>query len=494
MNNIKKLAGQTAIYGLSSILGRLLNYLLTPLYTYSFVTEQYGVYTELYAYTAFLVVLLTYGMETAYFRFTKSDYNPQDVYKTSLFSILASTLVFFILGLTFADNIGSYLSKGSINLPYSLYVSWFVLIIGFDAISAIPFAKLRNENKALKFATIKLLGIASNIAFNLFFILWCPKIIQNEGHFLFKLVNGFYHPEYGIAYAFIANLISSTLTLILLIPQFKLTGKFILPLWKKMIKYALPLLVLGFAGIINENIDRVLLKNLLPYSPEKNLSLMGIYGACYKVSIIMTIFIQAFRYAAEPFFFSQLNNSNAKETYAKVFTYFAIVCSIIFLGVMLNIDWLIKFVGPEFRTGKSIIPILLLANMFLGLFYNLSIWYKLTDKTIYGAYISIIGALITLVLNYLWIPHYGYTGSAWATLVCYFSMFVLSYLLGQRYYPVKYNLIKVGAYMVSAIAVFVIVNYLGNTINLFLKNIFLILFIAIIYLLERPKKVVISRQ
>ena len=493
MNKIKSLAGQTAIYGLSSIIGRIFNYLLTPLYTYKFNPEQYGVYTEMYAYSAFLLVLLTYGMETAFFRFAKSE-GENRVFGTTLISVVSTGVLFSIFGILFAPYISDWLNGGQdISIPYTTYIRWFVVIIVLDAITSIPFAKLRQDNKPKKFALVKLLNIGLNIGLNLFFILFCPYVIaQGEQHILYSFVNTFYNPELGIGYAFIANLMASVITFIILIPEMlkdKLSFDFVL--WKKLIRYASPLIVVGLAGIINENADRILLKEFLPFDTETKLKMIGIYGACYKISILMTIFIQAFRYAAEPFFFSQKDQKDAKQTYADVFKFFIIACSIIYMGVMLNLSWLSYFVGPEYRTGIFIVPILLLANLFLGAYYNLSVWYKVTDKTRFGAYIGLTGATITILLNILLIPVLGYEGSAWATLICYGSMFGLSYVLGKNYYPVNYPIKKSFLYLFTALSVSLLAYFKiadTSTFIIILKNIILILFVAIVYYLEISKE------
>jgi O-antigen/teichoic acid export membrane protein len=489
LNKIKSLAGQTAIYGLSSIIGRIFNYLLTPLYTYKFNPEQYGVYTEMYAYSAFLLVLLTYGMETAFFRFAKSE-GENRVFGTTLISVLSTGILFSVIGIAFAPVVSDWLNGGQdISIPYTTYIRWFVIIIVLDAVSSIPFAKLRQDNKPKKFALVKLLNIGLNIGLNLFFILGCPYILsQGENHLFYSFIDSFYNPNIGIGYAFIANLTASVITFLVLMPEMlknKLSFDYLL--WKKLIRYASPLIIVGLAGIINENADRILLKEFLPFDTETKLQMIGIYGACYKISILMTIFIQAFRYAAEPFFFSQKDAKDAKETYAEVFKFFIIACSIIYMGVMLNLSWLSYFVGPEYRIGISIVPILLLANLFLGAYYNLSVWYKVTDNTRFGAYIGLFGALLTIALNILLIPVFGYIGSAWATLACYISMFGLSYLIGKKYYPINYPVKRSFLYLSTAVSVSLLTYFNIEDSSLFIitiKNTFLILFIAIVYYVE----------
>lgn len=466
---IKQLAGQTAIYGVSSILGRFLNYLLVPIHTRVFLTSQFGIVSELYTYIAFLLVLLLYGMETAFFRFYRKNNNQIEVYSTTVFSIFATTTIFLVFTTFFANDIAEILRYPD----KSEYIIYLAFIIGFDAISAIPFAKLRAENKAKKFAIIKLLNIGIYIGLNLYFFWdfdnWQPAQSGN------------------VSNVFIANLIASGATLALLLPQFlALKFSFSISLWKKMIKYAYPLLIFGFAGIINEMIDRILLKYMLP--EEIAMHQVGIYGACYKISILMTIFIQAFRYAAEPFFFSKADDKNSKIIYAQVLKYFVITLSVLFIGVMLYIDIIKHFIGKDFHEGLKIVPILLLANLFLGVFYNLSVWYKLTDKTIYGAGISIFGAAITLILNIILIPYLGYIGSAWATFFCYASMMIASYFIGQKHFPINYPIKQISLYFLIALGIYFISIKTNNleiitkyTVNSFL----LISYVLGVYFIDK---------
>ena len=427
MNPLKKLASQTAIYGLSSVVGRLLNYLLVPLYTRYFLPEEYGVVTELYAYVAFLVIILTYGIETAFFRFSQKE-NNRIVYSTSLISLLFSSLLFIILMFVFSENISS-----SIGYPNNQeYVKWFALIIGLDAISSISFAKLRALNKATRFALIRLVNIFINIGLNLFFIIYCPYAIENNLQSL-NFVNSVYSPSVGVGYIFIANLFASAITILMLLPEMiNSVWIFERNLWKKMMIYASPLLIAGLAGMTNETIDRILLKYLLPESSNISREI-GLYGAFYKLSIIMILFIQTFRFAAEPFYFSQEREHNSRKIYADVMKYFIIVTSFIFLIVTTFYDFFINFLGSKYHDerGFLVVSVLLFANFFLGIYYNLSIWYKLTEKTRYGAYISIFGASITIILNILLIPVFGFVGCALATLICYSSMVLLSFYLSN---------------------------------------------------------------
>ena len=468
MNPLKKLANQTAIYGLSSVIGRLLNYLLVPLYTRYFIPAEYGVVTEIYAYVAFLVVFLTYGMETAFFRFSKKENNINKVYSTTLISILITSGIFIAIVLINSYSIATWIGYSN----HKEYIEWFAIIVTLDAISAISFASLRAEEKAIKFAIIRLTNIFVNIGFNIYFIVY---------------------QEYGIEYIFISNLISSTVTILFFLPKMiKSSWIFEIKLWNKMIVYALPLLVAGFAGIINETIDRILLKHLLP-NPDIASSEIGLYGAFYKISIIMVLFIQTFRFAAEPFFFAQQNRSNSKKIYADVMKYFVIITTTIFLIVVIFYDYIKYFIGKEYHDerGFLVVSILLLANLFLGIYYNLSVWYKLTDKTKYGAKISIFGALITIALNFILIPIIGFLGSAIATLICYLSITIISYLLGKKHYPIPYNIKRICFYLFFMLCIYFVINIVE--LNPWINSIYLLVFISTIILFEKKKKTVISK-
>ncbi len=464
MNYLKKLASQTAVYGLSSVIGRLLNYLLVPLYTRYFLPEEYGVVTEVYAYVAFLIIILTYGFETAFFRFSKKEQNKNVVYSTALISLIISSSVFIILMFFGSTSIANFLGYGI----EGKFIKWFAIIVGFDAISAISFAKLRQEEKAIQFTSIKLVGIFINICLNIYFIVY---------------------KQLGIEYVFISNLISSVVIIVCLFPEMKKAQlKFDADLWKKMITYSLPLVVAGLAGMVNEAIDRVLLKHLLTDTQTAAYEL-GLYGAFYKLSIIMVLFIQTFRFAAEPFFFAQYSETGSKKVYADVMKYFVIMMIIIFLAGTIFYDVLISFLGPAYhdQRGFLVVSVLLLANLFLGIFFNLSVWYKLTDKTLYAAYLSVFGAVITLLLNSILIPKIGFEGSAWATLVCYFSMVVVSFLLGKKHFPIPYELNKISLYLLSMLLIYFFVykqyfNLTGNTL-LFLA------FIILLYFTEKQKKI-----
>lgn len=486
-NPLKKLASQTAVYGLPTIVGRLLNYLLNPLYAYSFSTTQMGVVTSAYAYVSFLMIFLTYGMETALFRFSHSEPDKQKVYTTSLISLVVSSFLFIVLGWVFSSQI----AEGVTFKGHPEYVTWFAAIIGMDALSAIPFAKLREQGRAKRFAFIKTVNIAINIGLNLFFIFFCKRVYEAPESAFKPFVEMIYDPAIGVGYIFISNLAASMITLLLLSPQIlKIKLEFDPALWKRMMKYAMPLLIAGLAGMVNETLDRVLLTHLIPDEREA-LSQAGIYGSCYKVSIIMTIFIQTFRFAAEPFFFSHAKETDSTKTYADIMKYFVIICSVIFLGTMMNIQWIQYFAGSAaFRTGIKVVPVLLLANLFLGIFWNQSIWYKLTGQTHYGAFLTIFGAVITIVLNVYWIPRIGYMGCAWATLVCYASMMTASYFLGNKHYPVNYDLKRILGYLALSVTLYGLSTFIqtsSTVINLLINNLLLIGFVAFLWMKEGRK-------
>lgn len=482
-NPLKKLAGQTAIYGTSTIVARLINYALVPIHTYLFNTEQYGVVGEMYAYAALLIVMLTYGMETAFFRFYDNKAaDKEKVYGTTIISLLVTSSLFLIFMMIMAQPIASLIKYPD----HSEYIIWFSLIIVFDAVSTVPFARLRALNRPKMFAFFKIFSIAVCLLLNILFLYVFPYFY--EKHILYDVISFIYDPSVGVGYIFIANLISTGTTVLLLfivLPHKKL--RFDATVWKRMLKYALPLLIFGLAGNINETFDRILLKYLSP--ADIALSQVGIYSACYKLSILMTIAIQGFKYAAEPFFFSYSKEADAKDIYADVMKYFVIICLMIFLGVMFYMDILKYFIGTKYHEGLGVVPVLLLANMFLGIFYNLSVWYKLTDKTRFGAYLSIFGAAVTLVMNFLLIPVIGYMGSAWATFTCYCSMMVLSYIIGQKHYYVKYNLKKIFGYLGLALLLYMVswlIKDIPLSIKLSINTMMLILYIFVIIYFERP--------
>ena len=494
MTAIKRLAGQTAIYGIPSVLGRILSYLLVPLYTRVFFPGEYGTVNVFYSYASFLMVIVTYGMETAFFRFNEHETDRESVFSTGMISLTLSSILFLILISFNAGHIAHWIDYPN----HKEYVVWFAWILALDALAAIPFAYLRAEHRPSRFATIKMTGIGINIGLNLFFLLLCPYVLSHyPGGLAGRFIDLIYRPHWGIEYIFVSNLVASSVTLVMLLPQIlKVRWKIHPELWKRMLFYAFPLLFAGMAGIINETFDRLLLRYLLPKDIASYQ--VGIYAACYKISILMTIFIQAYRYAAEPFFFAQAKEKDAKEVYARIMDYFIIIVSLIFLVTMLYLNDFIMpiLVGKKYWEGKGVIPVLMMANLFLGVYYNLSIWYKLTGKTSWGAWLALIGAIITLILNFWWIPlssqHiiYGYYGSAWATFICYGAMMILSYLIGQKYFPVNYNLGKFTGYLGLSVLLYAISTIMKpelKVVSIGFHTILILVFLSVVFLVEKPR-------
>lgn len=480
-NPLKKLASQTAIYGLGNVLPRFINYLFSLVLTYIFKEPStLSVNTEYYAYISFINIIFTYGMETAFFNFVNKTEDKNRVYSTALISILASSFGLSLILILFSGSLANLVKDPD----HSNFIIWCVLIVATDAVMAIPFARLRLSNSAKRFAAIKFINVMATIAINVFYFVICKKAFEHGEQTFFASL---YNPEIGVGYAFLANLFANLLCIGLLAKEFRgFDYVFDKELWKKMFSYAWPLIILGLAGMINETFDRFILKYLLPEGVGKHE--LGVYGACYKIAILMTIFIQAFKYAAEPFFFSNANNKNSQKTNALVMKYFILFCLFLFLGTMMNLPWIKFAISEQYRSGLSIVPILLIANLCLGVYYNLSIWYKLTGQTRFGAIITIIGAAITLSINFLFIPKYGFMACAWATLASYSIMMVISYLLGQKYYPVKYNLRSIFVFTSLALGFyFISTTYSAmesTIIKLVLNNILFALFAWIFYKLE----------
>ncbi len=481
---LKKLASQTIVYGLSSILGRFVNYLLVPFYTSIFIPEEYGIITEIYAYLAFLNVVYVFGMETTFFRFSSLESKEDHFNKIQSFLLIFTSVLSLVL-LLFSPNLNQIL--GYQIKPMIIPIA--ILILWSDSLVAIPFAKLRKLEKPMRFAMIKLANIYINVIFNLFFLLALPILVEIKGLGFLKAI---YNPNFNIEYVFLSNLFSNLITFFLTLPFWKnFTITINKESFQKYLKYAAPLMVMGLAGMVNEVIDRILLKELLPnnfYNGKSSLWAVGVYGSCYKLSIFMSLAIQAFRFAAEPFFFAKAKDKNAPDLYAKIMLGFVAVCTIIFLAVSLNLDYLqYLLIKTDFRKGIHVVPILLVANLFLGIYYNLSIWYKLSNKTYMGMYISIGGMLITLIANWILIPKLGIHGAAWATLICYCSMAFTSYLLGQRYYFVPYKIVKIMFLILLSVAIFYFSQKYFNQfifirfLILTLYTIFCVFFIEIIF-------------
>ncbi|MCW3075891.1 MAG: polysaccharide biosynthesis protein [Bacteroidetes bacterium] len=482
-SGIKKLAGQTVVYGLGTIVPRLINYLLTPIITRAFLPAEYGINSELFSYVSFLNVIFTYGMETTFFNFNVKLEDKKSVYETALISVLSSSVIFSLVLFIFSPTIADALTTPNAVYPVQ-FIIWSILIIASDAVMSIPFAKLRAENKALQFSVLKLSNVIINVILTVFFIVVCKSAYENHKDNFFS---GLYDPQIGIGYCFLSMLIANIITLLLLSKKIvSINWSLNTVLLKEMLRYTWPLLILGLAGMINETLDRIILKKLMVDKSEAQVA-QGIYGACYKIAILMTIFIQAFRFAAEPFFFGKSKEKDSQRTYAVIMKYFVIFCLFLFLGTLMNLDWIKYLVDKPFWSGLKVVPILLLANLCLGVVYNLSIWYKLSGQTKFGAMIAIAGAVITIVINVVFVPKYSFVACAWATLAAYGGMMILSYFLGQKYYPIKYNLRAMFVYTFLALGLYFLsftYNELHNVVRVILNNLLVILFAGIVYKLE----------
>lgn len=498
MSTLKKFAGQTLIYGLSTIIGRLLNFVLTPIFAFVYPTYVFGILTNLYSYAAILNAILAFGMETTFFRYLqKHEDEKEKVYNTTFFFILLISGVFLFGILLFASDISNWIfaEKGPERVTYIYY---FAGILTADALAVIPFAKLRAQEKPLRFALIKLINILTFVGLTLLFIVVLPALVKNNWTGADWVAGWLKHQWIG--YVFLANLIASIVTLFLLSPEIakvKLQGD--RKLMKEMLWYSLPILVANLSFIVNENLDKIFLTKLLPIDiGERDL---GIYGACAKIAVFLSIFVQAFRLGAEPFFFSHAKNPNARKTYAVIMDYFIIAISIAVVGLVANIEIFKYFIrgGNEIQqalywSGLPVVPILLMGYVFLGIYMNLSIWYKLSDQTKYGLYISGIGAIITIVLNVIFIPKYSYFASAWITLIAYFTMMTLSYYLGQKNYPIPYHVKRNIGYIVIA----AFLSWLSFSIfnrNLIAGNALFFIFIAITVFVEKKELIkIIARK
>ena len=468
---------------MGTIVPRLLNYLLVPIYTRLLLKEEYGVVTELYAYIAFFFVLLLYGMETTFFRYAESDKKPERVFSTSLIAIFFTSALFFILVWIFITPVSALLKYPE----HQNYILMAAGIVAIDAFTAIQFAYLRHQKKPIRFSMIRIITVAINVSLNLYYIWFCDSVYRENPDSSLLI---FYNPEYRVGYVFLSNVISSLVGILLLSPQLlKIRLHFAPALFRKMIVYTFPLLIIGITGMINEVIDKIIFKYLAPVPPGTAdphtyiMGELGIYGANYKLAVLMTLFIQMFRYAAEPFFFAQAKESNAKQVYADVMKYFVVFGLMIFLGVTLFMDIFKYFIGPEHWEGLRIVPIVLLANLFLGVFYNLSVWYKLNDLTRLGAIIAMLGSVITLMTNFILVPRLSYAGAAWGHLFCYLFMMIISYFWGKKHYPIPYNIKRILFYVLTALILFSISGYLapeGLTLRLLLNGGLFTVFILVV--------------
>ncbi|MEG1838877.1 MAG: lipopolysaccharide biosynthesis protein [Bacteroidaceae bacterium] len=480
MAGLKSLAKDTAIYGMSSIIGRFLNYLLVPLYTakLSAASGGYGVVTNVYAITALLLILLTYGMETGFFRFAnKSEENPQTVYSTTLLSIGGTSLLFVLLCFTFLHPISNFLGYES----HPDFVAMMSIVVALDAFQSIPFAYLRYKKRPIRFASLKLLFIFSNILLNLLFFVWAPALYQSHP----DLVSWFYHPSYGVGYVFLANLLCTGGITLALIPEligFKYT--FNKELMKRMFKYSFPILILGLAGILNQTVDKIIFPFVMGKTPEAAVQL-GIYGAASKIAMIMAMFTQAFRYAYEPFVFGKSKDKDNRQMYATAMKFFIIFTLLAFLTVMFYLDILRHIIAPDYWVGLQVVPIVMAAEMFMGIYFNLSFWYKLIDQTKWGAYFSLIGCVIIVVLNIVFVPMYGYIACAWAGFIGYATVMIISYWIGQKKYPIHYDLKSIGKYTLLSVVLYLLAMYVPiENIHLRLSFRTLLLFVFIAYTIK----------
>ena len=476
MSTFKKLFQQTFIYGLATVLPRMLSFLLVPLYTEVLPKEEYGEISVIFAYFVLFNVILAYGMETAFFRFYNKQKEKTEVLSTSGISLGLSSLLFFGVAFLSQDWISSITG---IPLQYIKIAIWILLL---DALVIIPFAWLRASEKPMRYAIIKILNVAVNLGLNVFFLIYLNDLARGSEFFA-----TIYIPDFEISYVFIANLIASGITLLLMLPfYFRLQLRFNTTLWKSMIKYAFPVLIAGIAFSINEVFDRIMLDYLLPADIAR--SEIGAYSACYKLALFMTLFATAFRLGIEPFFFSHAESRNAAQTYAQITNYFVVLGSLILVGVIVFIDLLkiILIQNDTYWEAMEVVPLILLANLFLGIYHNLSVWYKITDRTKFGGYISLAGAAVTIVLNLLLIPLISYTGSAIATLAAYGLMMLLSLYFGQKYYPIPYNLKKMLGYLSLAVFISAISFYVFRG-NYFVGIPLLLVFIGIVYFSEKDQ-------
>ncbi|MFC4722924.1 oligosaccharide flippase family protein [Geojedonia litorea] len=487
MSAFKTLFKQTFIYGLATVLPRMLSFLLVPLYTDPKVLSspaEYGEVSVIFSYFVLFNVILAYGMETAFFRFFNKEDDKEKVIGTTTFSLVVSSLLFFTLALIFQEQIASFID---IDVKYINLVIWILLL---DALVIIPFAWLRATQKPMRYAVIKILNVGLNLGLNLFFLLALKDLaLTNE------VFNSIYRPNFEISYIFIANLVASGVTL-LLMASFYVRIKYVFntALLKTMLRYAFPVLIAGVAFSINETFDRILLKELLPRDISD--TQIGMYSACYKLALFMTLFATAYRLGIEPFFFSHSKSENPQKSYARILEFFVAFGAVILLTVVVFADVLKPFIvrSEAYWEAMWVVPIVLIANFCLGIYHNLSVWYKITDKTKFGAYISIVGALITLVINILFIKTFSYKASAIATLCAYATMMLLSYYFGKKYYPIPYNLKKICLYLIVS-TLFSIISFYQFRYNYTIGISLLIVFLVIVGFSEKQQiKQLIRRQ
>ncbi len=472
----KKLLGQTAIYGLSTVIIRLFPFIISPIITHAFGPKSLAPFIDFYSVAGIIIVLLSHGMETTFFRFAEKEENTRKLISTATLSVVGASFIFMMLCYIFRQDLAiAFKTPDQVNL-----LTMMLFVLGLDGLSTMPFVILRKTGRPKKFAIIKIINGVINFLLVIFFILLLPRLGENG---IFGLS---YDKNFGIGYVFVANLVASAVTFLLLFQELKSVRLFAFDweLWKKMLAYSWPITIAGLAGVINETMDRQFLKYLLP--DGTNTEQMAIYGAVCKIVTFLTLFRQAYLLGIEPFFFSHAKNENSGKSYAKLMDMFVIVNSIILLVLCANLDWLAKLYlsNPAYNEGIPIVPVVLIGAVFLGIYLNMSVWYKLSDRTIFGAYLSVLGATVTVVINLYFIPEYGYWASTWATFFSYFAMMVVSYFLGQYYYPVPYHIKKIMGYLGVSILFSVLSYYVFNG-NLIVGNLLLLLYLAIVFYFEK---------
>lgn len=483
MSALKRFFQDTIIYGIAAVLPRVINFLLVRIHTDALPAESYAVNSDFYIWAALFAVLLTFGIETAFFRFYNTETKKDALISTSFVTLLVSSVAFIIIIALFFNFFQDFFDFKNNPLRLKLFVG----ILALDTISVVPFAYLRVSNKPIRYAVIKLINVGIIVIVNLLFLKQIPILLTQETA-LPSFLENMYFSTQKVNFIFIANILGSAFSFILLLPYLlKFKFHFDSVLLKKILIYSWPIMVAGLAYVINENLDKFLIKRMVGATE------MGIYSACYKLAIFMNLYILAFRLGAEPFFFNQASKKNAKETYAKIMNYFVIIGSLVLIGIVVYIDILKHFINSNYWGALTIVPIVLLANLFLGIYYNLAIWYKLTDKTKFGMYFSILGAIITIVLNIIFIPKIGIMAAAYTTLIAYAGMSLISFLVGKKYYPIPYNLKKMTIYLIASVAIcWVSFNYFRN--NFLISTLFVIIFSGIIYLNEKEELLKIFKK
>lgn len=490
MKEVRKLAGQIVIYGLGTIVPRFLHYaVMTPFYTRIFINEpaEYGVITELYAWMVFLLVILTYGMETGFFRFSQSKDHEEKVYSTALISLLGTSILFVIVVNICIEQVSELMNYAD----NPEYIRMFAGIVAIDAFTSVPFAWLRKEKKAIAFSAVKIVNVFVTIILVVFLLKIAPDIYYKSNGWIRKV----YSPEYKVGYVFVANLVSSIVTLLLLIPYIiKVKFVFDRKLWTRMTGYSFPLMLAGLSGTINDAIDKIILRRMI--GGEEGLEIVGKYGAGYKIGVLMALFIQMFRFAAEPFFFEQAKNNDAKDTYAYVMKYFIITMLVVYLGINLYISELKYILAVTYRDAVIVVPIISMGYLLYGIYVNHSIWYKLNDLTYYAVYITFTGAVITIIINVLFIPVYGYMASAWAHVISYGSMIIMSFIMAEKRYKVKYEMKQFIPYFLFAVGLVIFgyyFKYPGIIAELVINTLLLTAFIGYAQYRDRLLSVLIKK-